>query len=239
MIKKKITSFLLVMVILTLTSCSHTQKLDPASKHTSERKNLNPEVENSDNSMKIEGLTFNLKKTLVSSEGAEIEKSSCPIYFAENALVESQNFKVYDVSGESANGSYIVPQKIAFCDLNFESEKYVLILASYTNGNDINDAVKAAFDGQADAFLYLGLPTGLTVKQKIKLQNLEIYDGSVSTDDCLPDSAEFSDTECPTGLASYFRVNNFLVILSQRVVKGYTPSSLEKYSTKNILGMLY
>ena len=220
-----------------LTSCAVEQPRTP--KTEIKDKIQNSIAENNDLTLKAEGLAYNFKSTIEKYNVDKNIQSSCPIYIPDSVSVKKSNFRLYDVSAESADNQFTIPRTVAFCNLDLDGEKYVLILASYLNSGDIDKALANAFESNGEKFIYLGLPTGLIINNSESLENLRMIDGKVSTDDCVFDSPEFSDSDCPSGQATYFRVDGFLVVLTQRVAKGYIPSKDAQYQTGEVLKSIY
>jgi len=224
----KFTKILIASITIAILLASCSSKIDTKPEQDT------PVIENSDFTMKLEGYTFNLEQKLLKSVSSMDSLSECPIW-NNNPDLELKNFRMYDVSGESADNQFIVPKHIAFCDFDTAEGRYVLILAQYNSPDLVNKALKNALQMDADNYVYLGLPTGLVLEDNKQLANFVIKEGSISTDDCGVTDPEVLDTGCPSGLASYMRVNQYLIILSQRFELNYNPTT----NNKIVLEKLY
>ena len=210
----------MIVIVIALASCSSKSNLPKES-----IKNVKEVVreKNNDLSMKIEGYSFNLESKLKTSLPLIDNLTSCPVWHNEVKMGES-NYKLYNFSESDRNLEEPTPTYVAECDVDSNTGKYVLILAKFSNSDEVAKSVKAAFKDN-EGYLYLGLPTSIKLGNNNQLEDFELYKTQVATDDCGISSPELLDTDCPSGNAVFYKIGAYIVILSQRFENDYNGST--------------
>lgn len=106
----------------------------------------------------------------------------------------------------------IAPAVTAYCQFEYKESPFTMIISNYNNAEDVKTSIKDSF--KTDGFLFLGVPSSLYKTKFINDKN--IYQALISTDDCGMDGEEYMDTGCPQGDAVFYQKNNTLIILANR-----------------------
>ena len=116
----------------------------------------------------------------------------------------------------------IAPAVTAYCQFEFNESPFTMIISQYKSAEEVKAGIKEAV--KTNGYLYLGVPSSIYNAKFIKDNN--IYQASISTDDCGMDGEEYMDTGCPQGDSVFYQKNNSLIILANRFEKNLPKDKL-------------